>query len=139
MTVMTKKRKVFFLIPFVIVIALLLNTWFILLTNEFAEIYLTQYLGFILFVPVLYLLYKDRSFKKALLALGLYLLLATFCVANIFPYNIWSKMSITFSGLKIPLPSMNGLSLLLFILYFALNLGTLIEIQLDYKESKGKS
>ncbi|HEY8896067.1 MAG TPA: hypothetical protein VIM79_14675 [Niastella sp.] len=136
---MTKKRKVFFLIPFVIVIALLLNTWFILLTNEFAEIYLTQYLGFILFVPVLYLLYKDRSFKKALLALGLYLLLATFCVANIFPYNIWSKMSITFSGLKIPLPSMNGLSLLLFILYFALNLGTLIEIQLDYKESKGKS
>jgi len=139
MTVMTKKRKVFFLIPFIIVIALLLNTWFVLLTNEFAEIYLTQYLGFILFVPVLYLLYKDRSFKKALLALGLYLLLATFCVANIFPYNIWSKMSITFSGLKIPLPSMNGLSLLLFILYFALNLGTLIEIQLDYKESKGKS
>ena len=139
MTVMTIKRKVLFFIPLVVVVALLLNTWFVLLTNEFAEIHLTQYLGFILFVPVLYLLYKDRSCKKALLALGLYLLLATFCVANIFPYNIWSKMSITFSGLEIPLPSMNGISLLLFILYFALNLGTLIEIQLDYKESKGKS
>lgn len=138
MTVMTRKRKVLFFIPFVIVVAFLLNTWFVLLTNEFAEILLTQYLGFILFVPVLYFLYKDRSCKKALLALGLFLVLATFCVANIFPYNIWAKMSITISGLEIPLPSMNGLSLLLFILYLVLNLGTLIEIQLDYKESKVK-
>ena len=137
MTVMTKKRKVFFLIPFAIVIAILLNTWFVLLTDEFAEIHVTQYLGFILFVPVMYLLYKDRSCKKALLALGLYLLLATFCVANIFPYVI-GRMSFEISGVKIPLPNINGLALLLFIFYFALNFGTLIEIQLDYKESKGK-
>jgi hypothetical protein len=59
-------------------------------------------------------------------------------VANIFPYVIRSKISISIGGLQIPLPNMNGLALLLFILYFALNFGTLIEIQLDYKESKGK-
>lgn len=138
MTLMTKKRKVLFFIPLVIVVALLINTWFVLLTNEFAQIHFTHYLGFILFVPVLYLLYKDRSCKKALLALGLFLVFATFCIANIFPYYIWGKMSISISGLEISLPTMNGLSLLLFILYFVLNLGTLIEIQLDYKESKGK-
>ena len=137
MTVMTQKRKIFFLIPFVIVIALLLNTWFVLFTNEFAAIHATHYLGFILFIPVLYLLYKDRTFKKALLALGLFLVLATFCIANIFPYVI-GRMSLEISGVKIPIPNINGLALLLFILYFALNFGTLIEIQLDYKESKGK-
>jgi hypothetical protein len=138
MTVMTTKRKVLFFIPFVIVVAFLINTWFVLLTNEFAEIHATHYLGFILFIPVLYLLYKDRSCKKALLALGLFLVFATFCVANIFPYFVWGKMSIGFFGLTIPIPTINGLALLLFILYFILNLGTLIEIQLDYKESKGK-
>lgn len=138
MTAMTKKRKVLFFIPLIIVVALLLNTWFVLLTNEYAEIHITHYLGFILFIPVLYLLYKDRSCKKALLALGLFLVLATFCVANIFPYVIWGKMSISIGELQIPLPNMNGLALLLFIVYFALNFGTLIEIQLDYKESKGK-
>lgn len=138
MTVMTKKRKVLFFIPLVIVVALLLNTWFVLLTNEFAEIHFTHYLGFILFIPVLYFLYKDRSCKKALLALGLFLVFATFCIANIFPYVIWGKMSISIGELKLPLPNMNGLALLLFIVYFALNFGTLIEIQLDYKESKGK-
>lgn len=137
MTVMTRKRKVLFFIPLVIVVALLLNTWFVLLTNEFTEIHFTHYLGFILFVPVLYLLYKDRSCKKSLLALGLFLVLATFCVANIFPYVI-GRMSLEISGVKIPIPNINGLALLLFILYFALNFGTLIEIQLDYKESKGK-
>ena len=138
MTVMTRKRKVLFFIPFVIVVAFLLNTWFVLLTNEFAEIHITHYLGFILFIPVLYFLYKDRSCKKALLALGLFLVLATFFVANIFPYVMWGKVSIGIGGLQIPLPNINGLALLLFILYFALNFGTLIEIQLDYKESKGK-
>jgi hypothetical protein len=138
MTVMTKKRKVLFFIPLVIVVAFLLNTWFVLLTNEFAEIHFTHYLGFILFVPVLYLLYKDRSCKKALLALGLFLVLATFCVANIFPYVIRGKIGIDIAGLEIPIPNFNGFALLLFILYFALNFGTLIEIQLDYKESKGK-
>jgi hypothetical protein len=135
---MTTKRKVLFFIPFVIVVAFLINTWYVLLTNEFTEIHVTHYLGFILFIPVLYLLYKDRTCKKALLALGLFLVLATFCVANIFPYFIWGKMSIGFFGLTIPIPNINGLALLLFILYFILNLGTLIEIQLDYKESKGK-
>jgi hypothetical protein len=138
MTVMTKKRKVLFFIPLAIVVALLLNTWFVLLTNEFAVIHFTHYLGFILFIPVLYFLYKDRSCKKALLALGLFLVLATFFIANIFPYFIWGKISIAIGGLEIPLPNINGLALLLFIFYFVLNFGTLIEIQLDYKESKGK-
>lgn len=35
-------------------------------------------------------------------------------------------------------PGINGLSLLLFIGYFVINLNSLIDIQLDYKEAKGK-
>jgi hypothetical protein len=37
----------------------------------------------------------------------------------------WNNMAITISGLDIPL-------------YCVLNFGTLVELQLDYKESKGK-
>lgn len=135
---MTTKRKVLFFIPFTIVVIQLIYTWFLLLTNEFAEIHITHYLGFILFIPVLYFLYKDRTCKKALLALGLFLLLATFCVVSIFPEATHGKMGLVISGLTIPIPTISGYSLLLFILYFALNLGSLIEIHLDYKESKRK-
>jgi hypothetical protein len=133
---MTTKRKILFYIPLLITACILANTW---ATFIFAGVYahITNYIGLILFIPVIYFLFKDRSCKKPLLALGLYLLLATFCVANILTYTI-TKMTITLFGLPIPLPHISGYSLLLFILYCTLNLGTLIELQLDYKESKGK-
>jgi hypothetical protein len=135
---MTRKSKILFFIPFVIVVSLLLYSWFILLTNIYAEIHITHYLGLLLFVPVLYFLYIDKSLKKPLLALGIYLVLAIFCIVNIFPYVMRSKITLVLFGFDIPLPRMNGLALLLFILYFILNLGNLMEMHLDYKESKRK-
>jgi hypothetical protein len=129
---MTTKRKILFYIPLLITGCILGNTWAIFIFTSYIP-HITNYLGLILFIPVVYFLFKDRSCKKPLLALGIYLLLSTFCIANISTY-ITTNVSI----FNIPLPPMNGYSLLLFILYCVLNLGTLIDMQLDYKESKGK-
>ena len=137
MTVMTTKHKILFYIPLFIMVCILANTWAVFIFTEYTP-HITNYLGLILFIPVVYFFFKDRSCKKPLLALGIYLLLATFCVANIFTYTITGKMGLIISGLSIPLPHISGYSLLLFILYCILNLGTLIEMHLDYKESKGK-
>ena len=133
---MTRKRKILFYIPLIITGCMLAYIWFLFISGK-NNPYITNYLGLILFVPVLYMLYKDKTCKKALLALGVYLILATFYLANITIY-MGVSMSITLFGINIPLPPMNFSALLLLILYCVLNIGTLIELQLDYKESKGK-
>jgi hypothetical protein len=136
MTVMTTKRKILFYIPLVITACILARTWTAFIFTGSVP-HFTNYIGLGLFIPVVYLMFKDKSCKKPMLALGTYLILATFYVANISLY-MGISMSITLFGLKIPLPPMNGSSFLLLILYCVLNTGTLIELQLDYKESKGK-
>jgi hypothetical protein len=134
---MTTKRKIFFLIPFAIIVCQLVYTWAIFIFTEYIP-HITNYLGLILFVPVLYFLYKDKTFKKALLATGIYLLLVIFCIANIFTYTATGQWGIGIAGLMIPMPHMNGAAILIFILYSILNFGSLVDMYLDYKESKGK-
>lgn len=136
MTIMTRKRKILFYIPLILTVCILAYTWAIFISGKNSP-YITNYIGVILFIPVVYFLFKDKTCKKSLLALGLYLILATFYVANITIY-MGVSMSITLFGLKIPLPPMNGIAFLLLILFGVLNLGTLIELRLDYKELKGK-
>lgn len=136
MTKMTPLRKVLFYIPLVVTACILANTWAVFFVDDYNP-HVTNYLGLILFIPVIYFLFKDKSCKKPLLALGLYLVLATFYVANITTYTT-GRVSIGIFGLMIPLPPMDGTALLLFIFYCILNFGSLIELQLDYKESKGK-
>ena len=136
MTLMTTKRKILFYIPLLITACILANTWAtFIFTGVYAHI--TNYIGLILFIPVIYFLFKDKSCKKPLLVLGIYLLLAMFNLANITIF-VKSSWGISIFGLDIPLPSLNAFSLLLFILYCVLNFSTLVELQLDYKESKGK-
>jgi hypothetical protein len=133
---MTTKRKILFYIPLLITACILAYTWVLFIFINYISS-ITNYIGLILFIPVIYFLFKDKSCKKPLLALGVYLLLATFNLANITIF-VKSSWGIGIFGLDIPLPSLNGFSLLLFILYCVLNFGTLVELQLDYKESKGK-
>lgn len=136
MTIMTRKRKILFYIPLIITGCILAYTWAHFISGKNSP-YITNYIGLILFMPVVYFLFKDKTCKKPLLALGLYLILATFYLANITIY-MGVSMSITLFGLEIPLPPMNGIAFLLLILYCILNIGTLIELRLDYKEMKGK-
>jgi hypothetical protein len=133
---MTTKRKILFYIPLIITACILAYTWVLFIFINYISS-ITNYIGLILFIPVIYFLFKDKSCKKPLLALGVYLLLATFNLANITIF-VKSSWGISIFGLDIPLPSLNGFSLLLFTLYCVLNFGTLVELQLDYKESKGK-
>ena len=135
---MTTKRKIFFFIPFAIVVCFLLYSWYILLVDEYNEPHFTNYLAVILFVPVIYFLYKDKSFVKPLITLGIYLLLATFKLANISPYTQFFKVTLGIFGIPIPFPDMNWTALLILILYGVLNFGSLIDIYLDFKEAKGK-
>jgi hypothetical protein len=136
MTVMTTKRKILFYIPLLITAIILANTWANFLFTDYVP-HFTNYMGLLLFIPVVYFLFKDKSCKKSLLALGIYLLLATFSLANITIF-VTRSAGMNISGLEIPLPPLNGVGMLLFILYCVLNFGTLVELQLDYKESKGK-
>jgi hypothetical protein len=134
---MTTKRKIYFFIPFTIIVCLLIYSWATILFNGLTPS-ITSYLALILFIPVVYLLYKDKSYKKPLVAMGIYLLLATFCLVNMFPYTEKSQLAFTFGDLKIPTPHFNSISLLIFVIYGTLNMGSLIDTHLDYKESKGR-
>jgi len=137
MTVMTTKRKVLFYIPLAIVTCILLYTWYILLFGSRVTD-ITNYLGLILFIPVLYFLYKDGSCKRSLVVLGIYLLLATFNLVNIFPFRMSGNVVFSIGPLDLPTPQMNFFSVVILIVYLVLNLGSLMENYLDYKESKGE-
>jgi hypothetical protein len=134
---MTTKRKIFFFIPFAIVLCYLIYSWYIIIIERINP-HFTNDLALILFVPIVYFLFKDKTFVKPLIALGIYLLLATCKLANIFPYTQISQVTLGLFGLKIPFPDLSGTALLIFILYGILNFKSLVDIYLDYKESKGK-
>jgi hypothetical protein len=135
---MTTKQKICFFIPFAIVVSLLLYCWFMLLFDEYSVPHITNYMGLIFFIPVLYFLYTDKSYKKPLVVLGIYLCLATCKLANIFPYTHFSRHWLSIGALNIPLPDLNGWAFLILLLYGVLNFNILIEMYLDHKESKGK-
>lgn len=134
---MTTKRKIFFFVPFAIVACYLLYSWYIIFIESITP-HFTNDLGVILFVPVVYFLFKDKTFVKPLVTLGIYLLLASFKLANIFPYTHIYQVTLGFFGLKFPFPDMSGTAFLIFVLYGVINFGSLVNIYLDYKESKGK-
>src|SRR4051812_30525900 len=98
---MTTKQKIFFFIPFTIVVLLILYCWFMLLFDEYSVPHITNYMGLIFFIPVLYFLYIDKNYKKPLVVLVIYLLLATFKLANIFPYTHFSRHLLGIGPLEI--------------------------------------
>jgi hypothetical protein len=90
-----------------------------------------HYLGILLFIPLLVLFFKNLH--KAILGLGIYLLLATFNLLAVTSAISTSWLNFG-SGLRTP--PVQLLSLGIFIVYFTLNLDALINMQLDYKEAK---
>ena len=129
------KTKILLLITLAIIASFLLYCWAIILTTEVLATW-RHYAGLILFVPLVFLFFLDV--RKAILATGTYLLLGTFNALAITP-------AITTSWIgndSIHTPPVQLLFLGIFILYFILNFKSLIDIYLDYKETKvhrGKS
>lgn len=134
---MPKRKKIPFLIPVLIISALLVYTWIIFLVTDYVA-RVPHYLGLILFIPVLYCWYIDKSLTKPIIATGIYLLLATANLLAIEPAIKTSSYGIKLGSLEICTPTFNGLSFLLFVVYAILNFSSLVEIYLDYKEAKGK-
>lgn len=108
---------------------MLIYCWTIILTTEILATW-RQYIGLFLFfiLGILFL----KNIVATIVGTGIYLLLATFNLLAMTP-------TITVSGIKIgPIstPPVQLISLLLFILYFCLNMDSLIDIYLDYKEDR---
>ena len=125
------KKKILLLIPLIIISGLLIYCWTtIMLTDRIPS--WQHYLALGFFVAVVILFFK--SFTKAALALGLYLLLATF---NFFSMTADINDTWFIIG-GIELPHFQSMGLGLLVLFLILNYDTLVNIYLDYKEAKAQ-
>lgn len=128
-----KKQKVLFFIPLLIIAGLLACTWTeILFTDTRAS--WRHYTGLILFAVVI-CIYK-QSFTKAVLATGAFLILAICNLLALTATITTTKFGLNIGPDGIYTPPFQLLSLGIFLLYFFLNIDTLIDIRLDYKEAK---
>jgi hypothetical protein len=134
----TKKGKILFFIPFFILTFSMIYCWGdFILTNSHP--YYSNYLGLLLFLPLVYFLLKDKTLKKAIVFTGVYLGLATINLVSFLPFHTSTFFELTTGSFDINWkPELNLFALFLFITYLIMNFGALIEIYLDYKEIKGK-
>jgi hypothetical protein len=128
-----QKQKVLFFIPLLIIVGLLIDTWVeIFFTDTMAS--WRHYTALILFAVIIFLYLQ--SFTKAVLATGAFLILATCNLLGLTATITTTKFGLNIGPDGIYTPSFQLLSLGIFLLYFFLNIDTLINIQLDYKEAK---
>ena len=124
-----KKKKILLLIPLAVVAGLLIYSWAKILTTDIAARW-ENYLAVGLFIIPVYLFFKN--FTSAVIATGIYLLVGTFG-----GFSLTADIAITWIRIgPLETPPFIELSFGIFILYFALNFGTLANIYLDYKKSK---
>ena len=123
------KQKILIVIPLSLIIIILSYCWVIMLTTEILATW-RHYFGLIFFLAIIFLFFKNIA--GAVVATGVYLLLATFNILAIIPQMAVSWLRIG----PIETPPIQLLSMGLFILYVILNLDQLIDIYLDYKEAK---
>lgn len=131
------KKKILFFIPFGIVSIILFYSWFIFIMTDNIVVF-ANYLGLFFFIPIAYFLSNNKTFKKATVLFGIYLVLATINLFSFLPYVMTSSFGISLGSFKIWTPQLNGFALIILILYGILNFDTLTDIYLDYKEAKGK-
>jgi hypothetical protein len=109
----------------------MLYGWTVILTTDILATW-RHYIGVVLFITLILLFFKSE--KATILATGVFLLVATFnglaMTAAIKTFYFGSSSNAT--------PPIQMLSLGILILYFVLNLDSLIEMQLDYKERKAQ-
>lgn len=125
------KQKKLVLIPLLIISVTLIYCWITFLKTEVGTTW-RHNLGLILFIPIL--IFFFINYKITTVAIGIYLILASFNLIAFTP-------AISTFGIRvgsISTPDIQGLSLVYFMGYFTLNMDSLIDIYLDYKESKLK-
>jgi len=127
------KQKVLLLIPLAIIAGLLIFCWMtILFTDEVAT--WRNYMALALFFGLIYLFFK--SFKKTLLATGIYLIFGTCNLLTITPSVTTNSYGLRIGSIELWTPTFQPLSFGILVLFFVLNFDTLINIRLDYLEAR---
>lgn len=125
---MNKKTRI--VIPFSLTSIALIYCWAMLFTNDYIPSW--KHYSALILLAVVFLFFIKKWITGLVLALGVYLCLASLHIIS-FSYD---QATLVF-GPNIPFnPHFQLMSLGIFIVYIFLNLDQLIEIQLDWKESK---
>ena len=127
------RRKILILIPLICIALLLAYTWVLIVVADYAATW-RHYIGLSLFLFLIYLFVKDLS--KCIVATGIYLIIASFNLFALTPGVTSNSLSLTVSGASISTPSFSLLGIGLFIFYSILNMDSLINIRLDYREAR---
>src|SRR5687768_10831061 len=101
-TVFTRKSRIVFAIPLIIVGSILIYSWLSFLTGVYLPTF-NHYLG-LLFLPIIYLMFRGSSFKTPVLLFGLYLVLATVNIVSFFPYTATTTFGMNIGSLTIATP-----------------------------------
>ena len=125
---MAKENKLI-LIPSILIGASLAYAWTIIITTELLATW-KHYLGALFYIGIVTLFFK--SVRNAIIATGVYLVLATFNLLAITSTITTNWITIG----PVSTPPVQLLSLGILVIYFLLSMGTLFEIYLDYKERK---
>lgn len=134
--VSAKTRRAFY-IPFFIVTAILLYNWFLFIVTD-ATALLRHYIALLLYLVILFLLRVDKTLKKPLLAVGVYLLLASLGYISLLSWVGGTSYGVRIVSLELQTPQLTGVPLTIFILYALLAFDPLTDIYLDYKEAREK-
>lgn len=136
--VLTRKSRIRFFIPFIVISCLLADNWIWFLTTDYNAMS-SHYIALILWLPIVFWTCKKTTLKKAIVATGIYLILATIGLLSLLRGVDSGYLAINVGGILIPTPSFNPPAMLLLIAYGFLNFDILVEIYLDYKEAKSKT
>ena len=127
------KQKILLLIPLTIVTGLLVYSWATILFTDVVATW-RHYLALALFIGLIYLFFK--SFKKTVLATGIYLIFGTCNLLTLTPSVTTNSYGMRIGSLELWTPTFQLLSFSILVLFFVLNFDTLINIRLDYQEAR---
>src|SRR5579862_1735270 len=127
------KQKILLLIPLTIVAGLLIYSWATILFTDVVATW-RHYLALALFIGLIYLVFK--SFKKTVLATGIYLIFGTCNLLTLTPSVTTNSYGMRIGSLELWTPTFQVLSFGILMLFFVLNFDTLINIRLDYQEAR---
>jgi len=134
---MTTRRKILLFIPLGIIAVSLVYSWLLFLTGTRIP-RISSYIGLILFLPIIFFLFRDQTFKTSLVLTGIYLILGTINLLSFFPFFVTSQIMVRLGEAEIWSPNFNALIFVILILYSFLNFDSLVDARLDYRESKGR-
>lgn len=126
-------RKIGIIIILLIIGCFLVNIWVVILTTDVAATW-RHFTGPVLFLILVYLFFRDL--RMAIVGTGVFLLAGLGNVFTLTPDIIWDSYGMRLGSIQLWTPSVQVLSLELFLLYCALNFRALMEYWVDYEDWK---